>query len=386
MSDNAMSWLEPTRQCNLHCDACFHTNDASSRKTLGQIETELTSMLAQRRCDAMLIAGGEPLTHPEIAKVVRLVKKYKCKPALVTNGMGLDAGKVKELKVAGLMGFVFHVDSHQSRPGWSGSNEGDLNTLREELATLVYRAGGMACAFNITVFPDTLSQIPAVVDWAVRNVHMVQGLTLIAVRMTHPSDPWDYWVGNRRVEISETPYVSEERYAKLTAQELYNQIVQILPHYRFNAYLGGTVLPDSTKWVVGNHIASRRTSYGNVGPRTMELLQNVHHAWFGKYLAYTKPQLNRKAKWMFLLAPWDRELRKALAAYAAAIIKNPLRAFEKLRIQSLTVVQPVDILPNGEMDTCDGCPNRTYWNGRLVAACRFDEYLLYGGPIRVTPQ
>jgi len=46
----------------------------------------------------------------------------------------------------------------------------------------------------------------------------------------------------------------------------------------------------------------------------------------------------------------------------------------------------VDILPNGEMDSCDGCPNRTYFEGRLVAACRLDEYQRYGAPVGAVPR
>ncbi|HVO75582.1 MAG TPA: hypothetical protein VMT35_16245, partial [Ignavibacteriaceae bacterium] len=61
-ADNAMTWLEPTRQCNMHCDACFHANDNNSIKPIEQIKYEIESMLRLRKCDAMLIAGGEPLT------------------------------------------------------------------------------------------------------------------------------------------------------------------------------------------------------------------------------------------------------------------------------------------------------------------------------------
>ena len=40
-SDNAMSWLEPTRRCNIVCDACFATNDPKSEKPLEVVEAEL---------------------------------------------------------------------------------------------------------------------------------------------------------------------------------------------------------------------------------------------------------------------------------------------------------------------------------------------------------
>ena len=27
LPDNAITWLEPTSSCNLHCDGCYRTND-----------------------------------------------------------------------------------------------------------------------------------------------------------------------------------------------------------------------------------------------------------------------------------------------------------------------------------------------------------------------
>ncbi|MCK4495065.1 MAG: 4Fe-4S cluster-binding domain-containing protein, partial [Candidatus Aminicenantes bacterium] len=85
MSDNAMTWLEPTRKCNITCDACFAINNPESQKTLSQIKKELETLLLLRRCDAMLIAGGEPLTHPQIVEITEMVKSYNVKPVIITN-------------------------------------------------------------------------------------------------------------------------------------------------------------------------------------------------------------------------------------------------------------------------------------------------------------
>jgi hypothetical protein len=70
-----------------------------------------------------------------------------------------------------------------------------------------------------------------------------------------------------------------------------------------------------------------------------------------------------------------------LSAYASMIIKNPFRIFHRLYLQSIVVEQPVDILPTGEIDLCDGCPNKTLWKDRLVSACVLEEYLQHGGPV-----
>jgi pyruvate-formate lyase-activating enzyme len=385
MADNAMSWLEPTRQCNMVCDACFHFNDPKSVKSLDQIEHELETMLRLRKCDAMLIAGGEPLTHPNLVDVVRLVKSHKCKPVIITNGVGLDRSLLKTLKDAGAFGFTFHIDAHQARVGWKGKTETQLNQLRQEFADMLHEAGGLSCSFHVTVFPDTLQEVPAIVRWASENIDRVHVLTLIAVRMVHRDDPWSYFAGGKAIDMTSTPYVSLDHCGSLTSQDMYEEIKKELPHFEFNAFLGGTVVPNSLKWVIGSNIGSNGRSYGSMGRRVMEMFQNGHHFFRGRYLAYTKPSLTRNGKSLLLLGLFDRTLRNTARRYLRSILGSPLRLLEGLYVQSISAVQPVDILPNGETDTCDGCPNKTFWNDQLVSACQLEEYMLYGTRIIMVP-
>ena len=41
ISDNAFSWLEITRRCDLNCSYCYQTSDPSSDKTISQIENKI---------------------------------------------------------------------------------------------------------------------------------------------------------------------------------------------------------------------------------------------------------------------------------------------------------------------------------------------------------
>jgi hypothetical protein len=381
-----MTWLEPTRKCNITCDACFADNDPRSEKSLLQIQLELNHLLKLRKCDAMLIGGGEPLTHPGIVDIVAIIKQTGVKPVLITNGVGIDTSLVRAMKGAGLHSVTFHVDSHQARPGWEGATEPELNDLRQQLAELVAREGGLGCAFNTTIFPDTLGDVPAVVAWAVARPDLVQILTLIAVRMAQENGRYDYLVGDREIDFGKTPYVSSEDYGALTALEILAEIRRAVPDFEFSAFLGGTVYPDSLKWVIGNHICSRERSYGTIGRKTMELFQNLHHLMHSRYLAYTHPRDTRRGRSALLLSVIDPTVRKAAGCYIKDIIRHPSRLFHRLFVQSLSVVQPVDVLPNGETDTCDGCPNKTYWAGRLVSACRLEEYRMFGGPVTIVPR
>ena len=386
MSDNGITWLEPTRQCNITCDACFQFNDPMSRKSLNQIEAEIKVLLKLRRCDAMLIAGGEPLTHPDIIEVTKIVKSYNVKPVLLTNGVALKPELLSELKKAGLSGVSFHVDSHQSRPDWTGKNENELNALRQYFADMVYKEKGLSCSFILTIFPDTIHEMPYVVKRALKNVHKVGVVTFSLVRTISKNDRWNYFNGTEKIDIDETPYSSDKYIENLMTTDMYREIRKVLPDFVFNSYLGGTVLPNSLKWTLGSHISSRNKTFGYTSGKIMELVQNIHHLFTGKFLAYTEPHITSRGKSMLIFGLFDYKMRMTSKKYFISVLKNPLMLFRKLYLQSFTVVQPVDILPNGENDNCDGCPNKTLWKGQLISACRLEEFMKYGAPMMTLPK
>jgi hypothetical protein len=386
MSDNAMTWLEPTRKCNITCDACFTINDPKSQKSLAQIKDELYTALQLRKCDAMLIAGGEPLTHPQIIDVVRMVSESNIKAQLVTNGVGISPDLLHELKMNGLYGITFHVDSHQARPDWTGKNEAELNTLRQHFADMVADEGGLVCAYNTTIFADAIRYVPDIIEWTCQNIKKVSVMTLIAERMLSPGTPFDFYAGDKKVDLSDMAFYTDMQYENLTTLDIYAEVKKVLPDFEFCAYLGGTALPQSLKWAIGCRIGSTRNRYGNIGAISMEIMQNFYHAWKGCYLAYAKPSLSRKGKLMFLFGLFDAELRKAAVNYFLQVLKNPFRLFEKLYVQTINILQPIDILRNGEQDNCDGCPNGTVWNKRLVRACHLDNFKYYGGPVHMVPK
>lgn len=385
-ADNAMTWLEPTRRCNITCDACFATNDPNSEKSLERIAGEVDALAGLRRSDGMFIAGGEPLTHPRITDVVRIVRRRGYKPVLVTNGVGLTEGKLAELKKAGLFGLTFHVDSHQSRPGWKGKSEAELNALRQIFADMVHAAGGLACGYNVTVFPDTLEAVPEIVAWAERNVDRVHYYTLTVLRLIEAEAPFDYYAAGRKIDVGETVYFSATAYRKLMSPEVRARVEMAIPGYRVSAFLGGTVRPDSLKLALAVRLATTQESFGNLGPRSMELVQSVHHWIRGRYLAFARPALARMGRSAFLFGVFDPEVRKAFGVYLRAVLRDPRVLARRVHLQTINVEQPFDLLPDGGQDHCDGCPNMTLWKGRLVAACQLEEYLRYDAPVLAIPR
>ena len=388
-SDNAFSWLEVTRACDLKCGYCYQSNIPESNKSMALVETELRTLLRLRKTDTVFISGGEPLLHPRLSKIVQRVRSYKVKPVLVTNGHSLTPAIAGELKKAGLLGVIFHVDSGQSRPGWMGKSEEALNALRQKYTDMACREG-LVVGFNTTILPETLHEVPAIIRWTVENIHKVSTNTLIPVRVPREDDPWELYVAGEKIDFKDTAF-STKRYKNpsginLTANDICAQIKKVLPAFEANAFLGGTEVPSSPKWLFSNILGTEKKNFGILGPRGMEILQNGHHFLRGRFLSFLPAPLYARAKWLFLLAVFDRELRKTVLSFLGTSLINPLQLFRRVSIQSLLILQPQDVLPSGKQDLCDGCPNKSIYNGRLISMCRIEEYMRFGDMVALHPK
>jgi len=90
--------------------------------------------------------------------------------------------------------------------------------------------------------------------------------------------------------------------------------------------------------------------------------------------------------WLF-----DKGIKKAFKNYLKFLAVNPLRIFKKVYMQSIMIIQPVDLMPNGDQSMCDGCPDITYWKDKdgtekLVWSCRLEEPMQYGDFLRMIPK
>ena len=356
LNDNPIAWLEVTDVCNLRCEGCYRQH-LTGHKPLEEIKEEILFFKRWRNPDNVSIAGGEPLVHPQILDIVAFCAESGLKPIILTNAMALNPELLRELKRAGLAGFTIHIDSHQERPHWQGKSEAQLNELRQLYADLAASVPGLCVVFNSTVYPSTLHEVPDVVRWGQANIDRVHGLVFITYR-----------IATTDVEFVTSPQICE-------------LIKEHFPAYEPCAYLGGTVLHSSYKWLIGVWVGNRRRIYGSLGKRTMELAQAGHHWFTGTYLAYlTSAAVGAK---VFLLAPWDGAVRRAARQWLGDVARHPGRLFQRLYVQSIGIIQAPDLQPDGRVDMCDSCPDMTVYNGTLINSCRMDEYRLFGGPITV---
>ena len=382
LTDNSIAWLEPTAKCNLACQGCYRLNENNSHKSLETIKEELDVFTSLRKCDGVSIAGGDPLTHPNIVEIVKMVKDRGLKPILNTNGLDLTRELLLELKKAGVYGFTFHIDSKQGRPGWKSKNELELNELRIKYAEMLSEAGNISCAFNSTVYEDTMKYVPEMVKWAEDNIDKVQVMVFIIYRAVDNAK-MDFYLGPKKIEMDQLVYNEDmpER-TDIQANEVYSLIKTKFPEFDSCAYLNGSEKPDTFKWLLSGRLGQRGKIYGYMGKKSMEIIQVFHHLLFDRYLAYSSPSLTSKGKSMLLLSAFDKRLRKSFFNY----FKNPLNLFRKLHYQSVMIIQPVDFLQDGRQNMCDGCPDITVWNGQLVWSCRMEEQLKFGHNLKSYPK
>jgi len=384
MTDNTIAWLEPTEKCNLSCHGCYRKN-VNKHKTLQEVAADLDVFAKFRNFDSVSIAGGDPLTHPDVVEIVKMVADRGWKPTLNTNGLALDEDLLRALKKAGLRAITFHVDSRQGRPGWTDKTEVETNELRLQYAELVAKVGGILTSFNSTVYGSTFHEIPDLVDWAQQHMDIVHTMVFITYREAILNDQYDYLVAGEKVDPSKLVYSQEERKERIDidAREIVAKIQETHPDFAPCAYLNGTEKPDSFKWLLTTRFGNKDKVYGYLGPKAMELTQVVGHAMNGAYTAYTNPSMARSGR-SILSGLWmvDKESRKA----ALNALKDPRVLFNRIHMQTIVVIQPIDILPDGRQNMCDACPDITPHNGELVWSCRLEECLNYGEFMKTAPK
>jgi len=386
LPDNAISWLEPTSMCNLYCDGCYRKNESNAHKSLEVVRQELDTFNRLRKTDGVSIAGGDPLVHPQIEKIVEMVASDGQKPIINTNGLALTMEKLKALKNAGVAGFTFHIDSGQNRPHMKGKTEFELNDLRLHYAEMLAEVGGISCAFNATVYDHTLRDVPLIVEWGQKHIDIVNILVFIAYRAAPVHHGYNYYVGGKQIDMTPIAYaVEKERKAPIMSTDIVEMIRTKYPDFMPSAYLNSTERPDHFKWLLTLRMGTKDRIYGYVGPKFMEIGQTLHHLMHGSYLAYTLPKTLHQGRRMLLGSPLDRGLARIASAYLHHALRSPLVLFKKLHLQTVMAIQPADFMENGALGMCDGCPDITVYDNKLVWSCRMEELINFGDWVRAVP-
>jgi hypothetical protein len=298
---------------------------------------------------------------------------------------------LRRLQAAGVGGFTFHIDSKQARPGLKRRTELELNALRQDFADRVAAAGGISCAFNATVYEDTLQYVPGIVEWARSQIDKVHVVVFIAYRQAagEYAETMDFYVGGKAIPMESLVYSrpTGDPRQDISSRDIVAELRKRFPDFAPCAYLNGTEQADSLKWLLTTYVGTPSRVFGYVGPRFMELTQSYEHWRHGRFMAYAAPATLRRGRLLSALTwPIDGGMKQVVRNYLRAALARPLRPFPRLFLQSVMVIQPVDILADGRMNMCDACPDMTVHEGELVWSCRLEERLKYGGFARGVPK
>lgn len=179
--------------------------------------------------------------------------------------------------------------------------------------------------------------------------------------------------------------IDEDRKISILSNDIVDEIRKMYPGFQPCSYLNGTERPDHFKWLVTLRIGTKGKIYGYAGPKLMELSQTLHHLFRGSYLAYTHPRVLGRGRSMLALSPLDSGLAATAGAYLHDVVRAPWKAFPKLHMQSVMIIQPADLMPSGALSMCDGCPDITVYDDKLVWSCRMEELINFGDWIRPVP-
>jgi hypothetical protein len=161
----------------------------------------------------------------------------------------------------------------------------------------------------------------------------------------------------------------------ITTEEMFGVIHNQFPKLKPSAWLNGTTVYETFKFLIIVNIGTKKHLYGNMGKNTMEMAQMFYHLFFGRYFAFLKsPKTGSK---IFLLQFFDPQIRKSFIVFLKFLLKNPLSLFNRIYAQSIHFQQPNEII-DGNVNLCDDCVNMMVWNGQLINSCRLDEYRLFG--------
>ena len=147
--------LEPLLRCNLACKGCGKIDypDAILNRRLSY--EDCMQAIEDSGAPAVSIAGGEPLLHRDMAKIVRGYIERKKFVILCTNALLLKK-KIDDYKPSPFFTWSIHLDGDQQMHDAAVSQDGVYDVALE--AIRLAKARGFRTQVNCTVFNDASAE------------------------------------------------------------------------------------------------------------------------------------------------------------------------------------------------------------------------------------
>ena len=152
--------IEVTDACNISCRVCYKRKRPGFR-SLAEVERDLDTAMKLRPLHTITISGGEPTLHPDLCRIVQLVKSRGVHVFLLSNGLLTNGEYLAKLRRSGVDSILFHVDTGQSRPDLPP--QPCFADVRARLEELTRQAAGVGLDVSIamTLYEDADGVLPA---------------------------------------------------------------------------------------------------------------------------------------------------------------------------------------------------------------------------------
>lgn len=361
--------LDILRGCNIRCRDCYNLLPAQM-KSLDEIDGELDTIMRLRRLHSVSIVGGEITLHPDLAEIVRRVRKRGLFAELFTNGVNLDDGMLTRLRDAGANVIFLHIEPYQRRPDLPPNAAGeDVRRLRSEKAALVTRHG-MEVGLTITVYPEH----PGELDEAVKDVLSSPWFSYLLVTFWRdvygmPALHGNLDDGMRAQSRATTGGGRREAHSARTLFPFLEKRFGLRPF----AFLGSNVDADDPRWVSFMAATVHRK---NIATRSCALrptwiekgFLTAYRRLTGRYPFYQQPR--RLQQLIHLLL---NGLASGCLGRHAALLTQALRPGARLSVKRFLFQWPATIDAEGRVVHCEGCPDAVTKAGGLVPLCISDR-------------
>lgn len=98
--------------CNLRCMHCYQnaTRPSSDELTLDQ-QLNIIDQLARAGVSMIVLSGGEPLTNPNLDRLIQQIRKHEIAVSIDSNGVLMDREVVESLRQSGVTAVELSLDS-----------------------------------------------------------------------------------------------------------------------------------------------------------------------------------------------------------------------------------------------------------------------------------
>ena len=122
-------------RCNLRCKHCYqNANQPSSDELTVDEQLNIVDQLAQAGVSLVVLSGGEPLTNPNLGKLIERIRMRKMAVSIDSNGVLMNKETVGYLKQLGVNSVELSLDSvngesHDRFRGLDGAFEKTLDAI-----------------------------------------------------------------------------------------------------------------------------------------------------------------------------------------------------------------------------------------------------------------